>query len=119
MMLKEVNQSIRLLFEAGDLTTEEYRTRNREFHRAIHQTANSDLIDMYQSRFFDMNDFFVGQTIGFHPHIPDALDEHQDVIMGIEMQDPQRAGAAAEAHITKVANALLNWNSKSKRLQNS
>lgn len=114
--LKELNRNIRELFKSGELTTEEYRTRNRDFHRAMHQTANSDLIDMYQARFFDMSDFFVGQTIGFRPHMSEALDEHDAVIEGIEAQDSEKAGAAAEAHISKVARALLNWNESEKRL---
>lgn len=84
-----------------------YRQLNRQFHATYHQMADSPLLVTRQSSIFAMSDFFIMQTVGFAPHLDEAIAEHDAIIAAIEANDAEAARAAAEAHIDAVAAAVL------------
>lgn len=54
-----------------------------------------------------MSDFFITQTVGFTPHMSDAVNEHDLIIAALEAQEPEAARIAAENHINEVANTVM------------
>lgn len=103
--LKNINRRIKADLEESD--GEDYRELNRLFHATFHLMASSPLLDNRQSSIFAMSDFFITQTVGFTPHMSDAVNEHDLIIAALEAQEPEAARIAAENHINEVANTVM------------
>lgn len=103
--LKNINRRIKADLEESD--GEDYRELNRQFHATFHLMASSPLLDNRQSSIFAMSDFFITQTVGFTPHMSDAVNEHDVIIAALEAQEPEAARIAAENHINEVANTVM------------
>tara|TARA_R100001244_G_scaffold6593_25_gene8225 strand:+ start:24949 stop:25590 length:642 start_codon:yes stop_codon:yes gene_type:complete len=103
--LKNINRQIKADLEENE--GEDYRELNRQFHATFHLMASSPLLDNRQSSIFAMSDFFITQTVGFTPHMSDAVNEHDLIIAALEAQDPEAARIAAEHHINEVANTVM------------
>lgn len=106
--LKSINLQISLIDNDDIDATETYRLLNREFHSLIHEMAKSPLLTERQSNIFTLSDFFIIQTVGFIPHLKNAVDEHQDMIAAIASRDSDSARLAAEQHIREVARYVRN-----------
>lgn len=103
--LKNINRRIKADLDESE--GEDYRELNRQFHATFHLMASSPLLDNRQSSIFAMSDFFITQTVGFTPHMSDAVNEHDLIIAALEAQDPEAARIAAECHINEVANTVM------------
>lgn len=103
--LKNINRRIKADLDESD--GEDYRELNRQFHATFHLMASSPLLEDRQSNIFAMSDFFINQTVGFMPHLSDAVDEHDLIIAALEAQAPEEARIAAERHINEVANTVM------------
>ncbi len=101
--LKEINEQILLLGHNAANLSERYRQLNADFHRHLHRMARSEIISTRQQSNFELSDFFVVQTCGFHFHLDKATDEHKLIISAIQNMDEQAASAAAEGHIASVS----------------
>lgn len=85
----------------------QYRELNRSFHRLFHEMAGSPLLNARQSSIFSMSDFIIRQTVGFRPHVAQAVNEHDEIIAALERKDPGAARVAAERHIHEVGDAVI------------
>ena len=103
--LKDTNRRIKADLEESN--GENYRELNRLFHNTFHRMASSPLLDTRQGSIFAMSDFFIMQTVGFAPHMSDAVNEHDLIIAALERQDPKAARITAEDHIAEVANTVM------------
>lgn len=105
--LNLIQQRLIAITSADTPSPEKYLTLNRTFHHKVHLMAHSPLLDRKQRKNFHMIDFFINHSVGFSKIMPDSVLEHDPIIEAITAQDPERARAASEAHISAVANAVL------------
>lgn len=105
--LQEINEQIMALDHNAANLSERYRQLNADFHRHLHRMARSEIISTRQLSNFELSDFFVVQTCGFHFHLDAATDEHSEIIAAIRNRDAQAACTAAEGHIASVSRGVV------------
>lgn len=105
--LRGINHRIRAIDPQSSDANEQYRNLNRDFHALIHAMADSPILHERQSNVFAMSDFFIGQSVGFLPHLNEAADEHERIIAALDRADDQDALRTMEEHIAAVGRMIF------------
>jgi DNA-binding GntR family transcriptional regulator len=114
--LQFINDRIKAIDRHASDANEQYRYLNRDFHAHIHTMAGSALLHERQSNVFAMSDFFIGQSVGFLPHLSEAANEHDRIIASLERRDEAEARETMEEHIAAVGRMILAANDRNTTL---
>ncbi|MET4163805.1 DNA-binding GntR family transcriptional regulator [Marinobacterium sp. MBR-111] len=109
LRLTEINDQIIALGHSSTQLSERYRQLNADFHRHLQRMARSEILGTRQMSNFELSDFFIVQTCGFHMHLNAATDEHTMIIEAIRNRDTQAAREAAEEHIASVSRDVVTF----------
>lgn len=86
-----------------------YRSRNREFHLAIHRMAHSPVMADLSERMWDLSDFLITTNGGAQP-LSDSLHErnqdHDLIRTAIRASNPEVARVAMESHIYRTVSII-------------
>ncbi|MAP64356.1 MAG: GntR family transcriptional regulator [Microbacterium sp.] len=109
--LERVSQRIEQLTHSDNAhrRAAEYRRLNRDFHRTIHDMANSSIMAETSRRMWDLSDFLVNSTGASEPfgdNTASRHQEHEEIRAALHARDPIRARAAMEHHIRDTATII-------------
>jgi DNA-binding GntR family transcriptional regulator len=88
--------------ETDDEKSEIYRRHNRNFHTGVHAAAGSSVMTDISYPLWDRMDFYITVAIGAHsfvPRLPDAFNEHAEILSAIHTKDIGKVRQLTERHV--------------------
>ena len=82
--------------------SEIYRRHNRNFHTGVHTAAGSSVMTDISYPLWDRMDFYITVAIGAHsfaPRLPDAFDEHREILAAMHSKDIDKVRQLTERHV--------------------
>ncbi|HIF58788.1 MAG TPA: GntR family transcriptional regulator [Rhodospirillales bacterium] len=82
--------------------SEIYRRHNRNFHTGVHTAAGSSVMTDISYPLWDRMDFYITVAIGAHsfaPRLPDAFDEHREILAAMHSMDIDKVRQLTERHV--------------------
>ena len=82
--------------------SEIYRTHNRNFHMGVHTAAGSSVMTDISYPLWDRMDFYITVAIGAHsfvPRLPDAFNEHTEILSAMRAKDIGKVRQLTERHV--------------------
>ena len=82
--------------------SEIYRRHNRKFHMGVHTAAGSSVMTDISYPLWDRMDFYITVAIGAHsfaPRLPDAFDEHREILAAMHSKDIDKVRQLTERHV--------------------
>ena len=82
--------------------SEIYRRHNRNFHTGVHTAAGSSVMTDISYPLWDRMDFYITVAIGAHsfaPRLPDAFDEHAEILSAMHSKDIKKVRQLTELHV--------------------
>ena len=82
--------------------SEIYRRHNRNFHTGVHTAAGSSVMTDISYPLWDRMDFYITVAIGAHsfaPRLPDAFDEHREILAAMHSKDIDKVRQLTEQHV--------------------
>ena len=88
--------------KTDDEKSEIYRRHNRNFHTGVHTAAGSSVMTDISYPLWDRMDFYITVAIGAHsfvPRLPDAFNEHAEILSAIHTKDIGKVRQLTERHV--------------------
>lgn len=88
--------------ETEEDKSEIYRRHNRHFHTRVHTLAGSEIMTDISYPLWDRMDFYCTVAIGAHsfaPRLPEAFDEHADMLSAMLAKDIGKVRRLTERHV--------------------
>jgi DNA-binding GntR family transcriptional regulator len=88
--------------KTDDEKSEIYRRHNRNFHTGVHTAAGSSVMTDISYPLWDRMDFYITVAIGAHsfvPRLPDAFNEHAEILSAIHIKDIGKVRQLTERHV--------------------
>ena len=82
--------------------SEIYRRHNRNFHTGVHTAVGSSVMTDISYPLWDRMDFYITVAIGAHsfaPRLPDAFDEHREILAAMHSKDIDKVRQLTERHV--------------------
>jgi len=95
--------------ETDDDKSEIYRRHNRNFHTGVHTVAGSSVMTDISYPLWDRMDFYITVAIGaysFAPRLPDAFDEHAEILSAMRSKDIKKVRHLTEQHVQSFIKEL-------------
>jgi len=92
-----------------DDKSEIYRRHNRNFHTGVHTAAGSSVMTEISYPLWDRMDFYITVAIGAHsfaPRLPDAFEEHTEILSAIHSKDIRNVRHLTEQHVQSFINEI-------------
>ena len=89
--------------------SEIYRQHNRNFHTGMHTAARSSVMTDISYPLWDRMDFYITVAIGAHsfaPRLPDAFEEHREILAAINSKDTKKVRHLTEQHVQSFINEI-------------
>ena len=88
--------------QTNENKSEIYRRHNRNFHTGVHTAAGSSVMTDISYPLWDRMDFYITVAIGAHsfaPRLPDAFDEHREILAAMHSKDIDKVRQLTERHV--------------------
>jgi DNA-binding GntR family transcriptional regulator len=88
--------------KTDDEKSEIYRRHNRNFHTGVHTAARSSVMTDISYPLWDRMDFYITVAIGAHsfvPRLPDAFNEHTEILSAMRAKDISKVRQLTERHV--------------------
>ena len=88
--------------KTDDEKSEIYRCHNRNFHTGVHTAAGSSVMTDISYPLCDRMDFYITVAIGAHsfvPRLPDAFNEHAEILSAMHTKDIGKVRQLTERHV--------------------
>lgn len=88
--------------KTDDEKSEIYRRHNRNFHTGVHTAAGSSVMTDISYPLWDRMDFYITVAIGAHsfvPRLPDAFNEHAEILSAMHTKDIGKVRQLTERHV--------------------
>jgi DNA-binding GntR family transcriptional regulator len=88
--------------KTDDEKSEIYRRHNRNFHTGVHTAAGSSVMTDISYPLWDRMDFYITVAIGAHsfvPRLPDAFNEHVEILSAMHTKDIGKVRQLTERHV--------------------
>ena len=88
--------------KTDDEKSEIYRRHNRNFHTGVHTAAGSSVMTDISYPLWDRMDFYITVAIGAHsfvPRLPDAFNEHAEILSAMHTKDISKVRQLTERHV--------------------
>ena len=88
--------------KTDDEKSEIYRRHNRNFHTGVHTVAGSSVMTDISYPLWDRMDFYITVAIGAHsfvPRLPDAFNEHAEILSAMHTKDIGKVRQLTERHV--------------------
>ena len=88
--------------KTDDEKSEIYRRHNRNFHTGVHTAAGSPVMTDISYPLWDRMDFYITVAIGAHsfvPRLPDAFNEHAEILSAMHTKDIGKVRQLTERHV--------------------
>ncbi len=88
--------------QTNEAKSEIYRRHNRNFHTGVHTAAGSSVMTDISYPLWDRMDFYITVAIGAHsfaPRLPDAFDEHREILAAMHSMDIDKVRQLTERHV--------------------
>ena len=88
--------------KTDDEKSEIYRRHNRNFHTGVHAAAGSSVMTDISYPLWDRMDFYITVAIGAHsfvPRLPDAFNEHAEILSAMHTKDIGKVRQLTERHV--------------------
>lgn len=95
--------------KTDDEKSEIYRRHNRNFHKGVHIVAGSSVMTDISYPLWDRMDFYITVAIGaysFAPRLPDAFDEHTEILSAMHSGDLLKVRQLTEQHVQSFIKEL-------------